>query len=109
MPNGWRILIACMVLWPACSDGRDHITILEFLYCYMAVQMYSGWWYFTARVLERMLIIGLPTFKKGKKKKFFFTSGAGLESFPWELPIDRVCTVPKIWGKPCREGNSRSS
>lgn len=22
IPNGWRILIACMVMWPACSDGR---------------------------------------------------------------------------------------
>lgn len=37
MPNGWRILIECMVLWLACSDGQDHMTILEFLYCYKVV------------------------------------------------------------------------
>lgn len=32
----------------------------------------------------------------------------GLESFPWEPPLDRIHTVPKIWREPHKEGNSRS-
>lgn len=27
MPNRWRILIACMVLWLACNGGWDHLTV----------------------------------------------------------------------------------
>lgn len=65
MPNSWRILISCMVLWPACNGGQDHITVPEFLYCYKVVEMHLGWWYFTARVLDRVLIMGLPMSNRG--------------------------------------------
>lgn len=106
MPNSWRILIAYIVLWPACSGGQDHITIPEFLYCYKAAEMHSGWWYFTVRVPNRALITGLPMSNRGWKNKFFFVLGNGLESLPWEPPHDRIQTIPKIWGEPRARGNS---
>lgn len=109
MPNGWRIFIAYLVLWPACSGSQSHLTIPEFLYCYKVVEMHLGWWYFTAWVPERTLITGLPMSNRGWKNKFFFASGDGLESFPWESPLKRVHTVHKIWGELRREGNSQSS
>lgn len=96
MLNGWRTLIACIILWLACSDGRDHLTIPKFLYCYKAVEMHSGWLYFTAWSPKRTLITGLPTSNRGWKKKIFFTSEDLLESFLWESLDDRIHIVPKI-------------
>ena len=33
-PNAWWIVVACMVMWKVCSDGKDDLTVDELLFCY---------------------------------------------------------------------------
>ena len=38
-PNAWRTVVACMVMWKVCSDGKDNLTVDELLFCYKPCQI----------------------------------------------------------------------
>ncbi len=44
-PNGWRTVIACMVIWRVSSNGQEDLTMDEFLFCYELSQIVVslGW------------------------------------------------------------------
>ena len=39
VPNGWRTVISCMVMWRMNSNGREDLTLDEFLFCYEPCQI----------------------------------------------------------------------
>ena len=38
-PNGWRMIISCMVMWRVNSNGRKDLTVDEFLFYYAPCQI----------------------------------------------------------------------
>ena len=47
-PNGWRMIITCMVMWRVTSNGSEDLTVDEFLFCYEPCQiaLSRGFWTF---------------------------------------------------------------
>ena len=76
-PNGWRVIIAFMVMWRECSNWLDDITVEEFLYCFEPSQIAAslGFWTFRNRDNSVKLVEGLPSSNRGWKDGYFFVCG----------------------------------
>ena len=66
MPNSWRIVISCLVIWTIIADG-DMIMLNEFVHLYELVS-----WDRTSQ-----LIVNLPLSFRYWKSRYFFVSGDG--------------------------------
>jgi hypothetical protein len=100
MPNGWRILLACSVLWPSVLGAKRRLSVKEFLYCYRPEE-YIGVWTFHCRCSERNLVSDLPSNNKKWRNRFFFVSGSewkfgNMDKTDKRMPIG----VNRRWGYP---------
>uniref|UniRef100_A0A2N9EY24 Transposase (putative) gypsy type domain-containing protein n=1 Tax=Fagus sylvatica TaxID=28930 RepID=A0A2N9EY24_FAGSY len=99
-PNGWRVILTCMVVWRECSDGQDDITVEEFLYCFEPSQIAAspGFWTFRNREESSKLVDGLPSSNRRWKDGYFFVCGDNWERLPEEgedfVPFLRTWGVP---------------
>uniref|UniRef100_A0A2N9GNN4 Uncharacterized protein n=1 Tax=Fagus sylvatica TaxID=28930 RepID=A0A2N9GNN4_FAGSY len=61
--NGWRTIISCMVMWRVSSNGREDLTVDEFLFCYEPCQIAAspGFWMFKHLDMETRIVHGLPS------------------------------------------------
>uniref|UniRef100_A0A2N9GDS0 Uncharacterized protein n=1 Tax=Fagus sylvatica TaxID=28930 RepID=A0A2N9GDS0_FAGSY len=100
-PNGWRTIIACMVMWRVSSNGGEDLTVDEFLFCYEPCQiaLSRGFWTFKNRDANTRVVQGLPTSDRIWKDKYFFVCGDNWERLPQEDPRDFV-GVRRSWGTP---------
>uniref|UniRef100_A0A2N9GVW0 Transposase (putative) gypsy type domain-containing protein n=1 Tax=Fagus sylvatica TaxID=28930 RepID=A0A2N9GVW0_FAGSY len=100
-PNGWRTIIACMVMWRVCSNGSEDLSVDEFLFCYEPCQiaLSRGFWTFKNRDANSRVVQGLPTSDRIWKDKYFFVCGDNWERLPQEDPRDFV-GVRRSWGTP---------
>uniref|UniRef100_A0A2N9HZC0 Transposase (putative) gypsy type domain-containing protein n=1 Tax=Fagus sylvatica TaxID=28930 RepID=A0A2N9HZC0_FAGSY len=75
-PNGWRVIITCMVIWRECSDGLDDITVEEFLYCFEPSQIATspGFWTFRNKEESSRLVEELLSSNRRWKDGYFFVS-----------------------------------
>uniref|UniRef100_A0A2N9IFN3 Transposase (putative) gypsy type domain-containing protein n=1 Tax=Fagus sylvatica TaxID=28930 RepID=A0A2N9IFN3_FAGSY len=91
-PNGWRTIIACMVMWRVSSNGGEDLTVDEFLFCYEPCQiaLSRGFWTFKNRDANTRVVQGLPTSDRIWKDKYFFVCGDNWERLPQEDPRDFV-------------------
>jgi hypothetical protein len=71
-PNAWRTVVACMVMWKVCSDGKDDLTVDELLFCYKPCQIAAspGFWSLNARQRALKLVIGNPSSNREWKDDF---------------------------------------
>jgi hypothetical protein len=104
-PNGWRTIIACMVMWRVCSNGSEDLSVDEFLFCYEPSQiaLSRGFWTFKNRDANSRVVQGLPTSDRIWKDKYFFVCGDNWERLPQEDPRDFV-GVRRSWGTPSPSG-----
>uniref|UniRef100_A0A2N9HWH4 Uncharacterized protein n=1 Tax=Fagus sylvatica TaxID=28930 RepID=A0A2N9HWH4_FAGSY len=63
--NAWRTVVACMVMWKVCSDGKDDLTVDELLFCYKPCKIAAspGFWSLNARQRGLKLVIALKRSK----------------------------------------------
>jgi hypothetical protein len=98
MPNAWRILLACSVLWPSVLGAKHRLSVKEFLYCYRLEEKYTGVWTFHCRCSKRNLVSDLPSSNKKWKNRFFFVSGewefGNMDKADKRMPIG----VNRRWG-----------
>jgi hypothetical protein len=101
--NGWRVIIACMVIWRECSDGLDDITVEEFLYCFELSQIPTspGFWTFRNRE-ESSRLVELPSSNRCWKDSYFFVCGDNWEKLP-EEGEDFILFL-RTWGVPSSSG-----
>uniref|UniRef100_A0A2N9GF90 Transposase (putative) gypsy type domain-containing protein n=1 Tax=Fagus sylvatica TaxID=28930 RepID=A0A2N9GF90_FAGSY len=104
-PNGWRTIIACMVMWRVSSNGSEDLTVDEFLFCYEPCQiaLSRGFWTFKNRDANTRIVQGLPSSDRIWKDKYFFVCGDNWERLPQEDPRDFV-GVRRSWGTPSPSG-----
>uniref|UniRef100_A0A2N9H2L5 Transposase (putative) gypsy type domain-containing protein n=1 Tax=Fagus sylvatica TaxID=28930 RepID=A0A2N9H2L5_FAGSY len=100
-PNGWRIIVSCMVMWRVSSNGSEDLTVDEFLFCYEPCQiaLSRGFWTFKNRDANTRIVQGLPSSDRIWKDKYFFVCGDNWERLPQEDPRDFV-GVRRSWGTP---------
>uniref|UniRef100_A0A2N9FI21 Transposase (putative) gypsy type domain-containing protein n=1 Tax=Fagus sylvatica TaxID=28930 RepID=A0A2N9FI21_FAGSY len=103
-PNGWRTIIASMVMWRVSSNGSEDLTVDEFLFCYEPCQIAlsrgsRGFWTFKNRDANTRIVQGLPSSDRIWKDKYFFVCGDNWERLPQEDPRDFV-GVRRSWGTP---------
>ena len=105
MPNSWRILISCMVIWTTIADG-DMITVNEFVHLYRLKESKEfGYYEFVPWNRRLRLVVDLPSTFRYWKSRYFFVSGDGWETLPddlwgnvprllrrWETPLIGVFT-----------------
>ncbi|KAL0010420.1 hypothetical protein SO802_005528 [Lithocarpus litseifolius] len=85
MPNSWRIVISCMEIWMASTEG-DMIMVNEFTYLYRLKESKEYRYYEPVPwVREATIIRGLPSSFQYSKSWFFFASGD-----EWDSPSDEV-------------------
>ena len=85
MPNSWRIVVSCMEIWLATTDG-DMIKVDELIYLYRLKESKEHRYYKLVPWERRTRIIqDLPSSFKYWKSRFFFVSGDD-----WETPSDEV-------------------
>jgi hypothetical protein len=104
-PNGWRTIISCMVMWRVSSNGREDLSVDEFLFYYEPCQiaLSLGFWTFKHHDMEMRIIHGLPSSNRTWKDSYVFVCGDNWESLPQENPRDFV-KVRKSWGTPSSSG-----
>jgi hypothetical protein len=104
-PNGWRTIIASMVMWRVSSNGSEDLTVDEFLFCYEPCQiaLSRGFWTFKNRDANTRIVQGLPSSDRIWKDKYFFVCGDNWERLPQEDPRDFV-GVRRSWGTPSPSG-----
>ena len=77
MPNSWRIVISCMVIWTIISNG-DMITLNEFVYLYRLKESKDfGYYELIPWDRRSRLIVDLPSSFCYWKSRYFFVSGDG--------------------------------
>ena len=77
MPNSWRIVISCMVIWTIIANG-DMITINEFVYLYRLKEFKEfGYYEFVPWNRKSRLVVDLPSSLHNWKFRFSFVSGDG--------------------------------
>ena len=77
MPNSWRIVISCMVIWTIIADG-DMITLNEFVHLYHLKESKEfGYYKFVPWNRKSRLVVDLPSSFHNWKSRFFFMSGNG--------------------------------
>jgi hypothetical protein len=57
-PNGWQTIISCMVMWRVDSNGREDLTVDEFLFCYKPchIALSSSFWTFKHRDTDTRIV-----------------------------------------------------
>ena len=108
MPNSWRIVISCMVIWTIISDG-DMISVNEFVHLYRLKESREfGYYEFVPWSRKARLVADLPSSFRYWKSRYFFVSGDGWETLPddlwgnvprllrrWETPLIGAC-IPML-------------
>lgn len=79
VPNGWRVLLGCAVLWPLRFGPQFHLTFKEFMWFYAPIPSFhvDQFWYFRPRLRRPSLIAHSPDNNRGWHKLFFFMSSIG--------------------------------
>ena len=78
MPNSWRIVISCMVIWTTISDG-DMLTVNEFVHFYRLKESKEfGYYEFVPWDRKSRLIADLPSSFRYWKSRYFFCVGRWL-------------------------------
>ena len=97
----WRTIISCMVMWRVNSNGREDLTMDEFLFCYEACQIALSlcFWTFKHRDMNTRIVQGLPSSNRTWKDGYVFVCGDNWERLPQEDPRDFV-KVRRSWGTP---------
>ena len=97
VPNSWRIVICCMVVWMSANDG-DTIRIDEFLHFYRLRQSkIPRIWEFKPWDRNSRLILDSSSSLRNWKMSFYFVSSEGWETVPSENSND----APRLlcsWG-----------
>ena len=84
VPNSWRILVSCMVVWMSANDG-DVIRRDEFLHFYhLRKSKDPGYYEFKPWDKASRLILDYPYFLQNWKPNFFFISESDWEFVPSE-------------------------
>ena len=87
MPNLWRIVINCMEIWLAVTEG-DMIRVDKFTYLYHLKESKEyGYYELVPWVRMARIVIDLPSFFRYWKSRFFFVSGDD-----WKTPSN------ELWG-----------
>ena len=77
MPNSWRIIISCMVIWTIIADG-DMITLNELVHLYRLKKSKEfGYYELIPWHRRSWLIVDLPLSFRYWKLRYFFMSGNG--------------------------------
>ena len=85
MPNSWRIVISCIGIWLAATEG-DMVKVDKFTNLYRLKESKEyGYYELVPWTREARPIRDLPSSFKYWKSQFFFMSGDG-----WETPSDKV-------------------
>ena len=84
VPNSWRVVISCMVVWMSANDG-DVIKKDKFLHFYRLKNSKDpGYYEFKSWDRASRLILDYPSSLRNWKPNFFFVSGSGWEFVPSE-------------------------
>ena len=84
VPNSWRTVICCMVLWISANDD-DIIRVAEFIHLYcLRSSTHSGYREFKPWDMKSRLVFDSPSSLREWKKSFFFVSSGGWEVTPNE-------------------------
>ena len=107
VPNSWRILISCIVVWMSANNG-DVIRRDEFLYFYhLKKSKNPGYYEFKPWDRASRLILDYPSSLPNWKPNLFFISGSSWEFVPGE-DLDKTHKFFRSWGVPM-SGASLSS
>ena len=80
MPNSWRIVISCMEIWLATTEG-DMIKVDEFTYLYCLKESKEYRYYeLVPWVRDARIIRGLPSSFRYGKSRFVFVPGDDWET-----------------------------
>ena len=73
-PNTWRLIVSMQVLWMEVFDGKQPLTMDEFLYYYKPSEINQslGFYQFLARGSNCKFVKSLPMFDRKWKTEFFF-------------------------------------
>ena len=75
MPNSWRIMISCMEIWLATTNG-DMVKVNEFTYLYRLKESKKyGYYELVPWMREARIVRDLSSSFKYWKSRFFFVSG----------------------------------
>ena len=86
MPNSWRIVISCMEIWLAVTEG-DMIKVDEFTYLYRLKDSREYRYYeLVPQVKKARVVTNLPSSFRYWIFRFFFLSGDD-----WETPSNEIC------------------
>ncbi|KAK4605958.1 hypothetical protein RGQ29_000298 [Quercus rubra] len=92
MPNSWRIVISCMIIWTTNFDG-DMLTVNEFVHLYRLKESKEfGYYDFVPWDRKSRLVADLPSSFRYWKSRYFFVSGDGWET----LSDDFWGDVPRL-------------
>ena len=81
MPNSWRIVISCMVIWTTIAD-KDMITLNEFVHLYRLKESKEfGYYELVPWDRKSRLVVNLPLSFHYWKSRYFFVSSNGWETF----------------------------
>ena len=99
LPNSWRIVISCMEIWLAATEG-DMIRVDELVYLYRLKESKEHGYYELVPWERRTRIVrDLPSSFRYRKSCFFFVS-----EDEWEIPSGKVWgDLPRLlrrWGTP---------
>jgi hypothetical protein len=110
-PNGWRTVISCMVMWRVNNNGREDLTLDEFLFCYEPCQIAAspGFWTFKHCDMETRIVQGLPSSNRTWKDGYVFVYGDNWERLPGEEASGDYTRVRRSWGIPSKSGVCHSS
>jgi hypothetical protein len=110
-PNGWRTVISCMVMWRVNNNGREDLTLDEFLFCYELCQIAAspGFWTFKHCDMETRIVQRLPSSNQTWKDGYVFVYGDNWERLPGEEASGDYTRVRRSWGIPSKSGVCHSS
>ncbi|KAB1226873.1 hypothetical protein CJ030_MR1G002656 [Morella rubra] len=96
VPNAWRVLMGCAVMWPMYLGLECQLSLKEFLWFYTPIRstQVDRFWYFRPRNQGVSPITSYPDTNKGWHDCYFFMSGVGWERFPGE---DRQSESSLCW------------
>ena len=97
IPNSWRIVVSCMEIWLATTEG-DMIRVDEFTYLYYLKESKEyGYYELVPYVRDARIVKGLPSSFHYWKSQFFFVTRDD-----WETNSDEIWReVPRLlrrWG-----------
>ena len=96
MPNSWRIVISCMVIWMTISDG-DMFMVNKFVHLYHLKESKEfGYYEFVPWDRKSRLVTDLPSSFRYWKSRYFFVSGDGWETLSNDFWGD-VPTLLRRW------------